>query len=544
VALHLELDVVLNEPFSKYAVGDVIAGKYLLEGLLGAGSRGAVFKARNTALDMPLALRVMAADPGAGHDPQRIVQAARAAARLAHPAIVRVFDVGQTALGDAFIVMELLSGQSLAELLQAEGRLSGIRAVQVLLPIVDGLAVAHAKSFVHGSIQPSAVFVSRSEDLEIQPQLLGLGLGQGQAGVDERTDVWAFSALLYACLAGAPFRGSEEGALQPLEPDPLTLYDLGVTDGELSAIVSRGLSKQRVARGSMGQLGQALANWLVRQGIGEDITGVSLEAKWRARGVNLGEIFLELATHLHVRDVVYRGFYSETLRELLQNVGEVAGGSGELAIVADAFAVSFEAVVVIDARLARNEKRDFDLALFMKVIARAMARGLALELDVDAIHPEEIAQLLKDHRRILFCFFSMELLPEAAVHRLRGLGFTQSDHRVLYCGDNAFLVDRSLRVLGRSDELEARRMVSLRSSRLIERVAPSDDYGYVTPDSESSVRPRLRDSDEDMLHSGGRLPWDELDEDDARRSRRRMFVAPILFLTALGLLAWMLARTR
>src|ERR1041384_2868125 len=96
-----------------YQPGDLIAGKYALEALLGSGGMGAVFRARNTVIDMPVAIKLIRADLDREQFSGRLLQEARAAAKLAHPAIVRVFDVGQTALGDPFIVMELLHGESL-----------------------------------------------------------------------------------------------------------------------------------------------------------------------------------------------------------------------------------------------------------------------------------------------------------------------------------------------------------------------------------------------------------------------------------------------
>ena len=125
-----------------YQPGDLIAGKYELEALLGSGGMGAVFRARNTLIDMPVAIKLIRADLDREQFGGRLLQEARAAAKLSHPAIVRVFDVGQTALGDPFIVMELLEGETLTELIEREGRLSSERAVQLLLPIADALSTA------------------------------------------------------------------------------------------------------------------------------------------------------------------------------------------------------------------------------------------------------------------------------------------------------------------------------------------------------------------------------------------------------------------
>src|SRR5687768_5365149 len=115
-----------NNPSFAYAPGDLIASKYRLEQLIGEGGMGAVFRARNTSLDMLVAIKLLRADLNRALLDGRLVQEARAAAKLAHPGIVRVFDVGQTALGDPFIVMELLDGETLAALIDRELGLSAI----------------------------------------------------------------------------------------------------------------------------------------------------------------------------------------------------------------------------------------------------------------------------------------------------------------------------------------------------------------------------------------------------------------------------------
>src|SRR6478672_778872 len=165
-----------NQLVLSYAAGDVIADKYALEELIGEGGMGAVFRARNTTIDMPVAVKLIRADLDREVLSGRLLQEARAAAKLAHPAIVRVFDVGKTALGDPFIVMELLHGESLASLLDREGRLSSVRAVQLLLPIADALAVAHARGFVHRDVKPDNVFIANDDEGQLQPKLVDFGI--------------------------------------------------------------------------------------------------------------------------------------------------------------------------------------------------------------------------------------------------------------------------------------------------------------------------------------------------------------------------------
>jgi serine/threonine-protein kinase len=298
-----------------YAAGDVIASKYELEEVLGAGGMGAVFRARNTVIDMPVAIKLIRGDLNREVLSGRLLQEARAAAKLAHPAIVRVFDVGQTALGDPFIVMELLQGESLASVIDREGRLPAVRSVQLLLPIADALTAAHAKGFVHRDVKPDNVFVAVGDD-QLQPKLVDFGIvkleqrdhgrqltqvgtllgspdymspeqARGLEDIDLRSDVWSFSVMLYESISGkAPFSSENYNALLRMivEDEPASLCELRAADAELSAIVARGMSKSRSARfQSMSELGRALAQWLLAQGFSEDACGVSLEAKWLSR---------------------------------------------------------------------------------------------------------------------------------------------------------------------------------------------------------------------------------------------------------------------
>src|SRR5262245_48969483 len=86
-----------------YASGDVIAEKYRLDRVLGQGSQGSVWLAENLALDAPVAIKIVAADPLNPASILRLEKEARAAAQIVHAAVVRVFDLGQTSNGDAFI---------------------------------------------------------------------------------------------------------------------------------------------------------------------------------------------------------------------------------------------------------------------------------------------------------------------------------------------------------------------------------------------------------------------------------------------------------
>jgi eukaryotic-like serine/threonine-protein kinase len=299
----------------RLGVGSVIDGKYRLERLLGEGGMGTVWRAQHLQLDLPVAIKLVRAGGDQANLSERFKLEARAVARLTHPAIVRVFDIDTTESGEPFIVMELLEGESLSDLLDRE-RLSGVVAVQTLLPIAEGLALAHAKGIVHRDLKPHNVFIVRDGE-RVQPKLLDFGIAKlttsplptgsltdtgvllgspdymspeqarGRKDIDFRADIWQFCVVLFESIAGAtPFEGENYNALMRAivedEPRPLPLAES--VDRRLSELVSWGLAKDRSKRPvSVQELACALAEWLLERGVNEDITGAPLAPKWITR---------------------------------------------------------------------------------------------------------------------------------------------------------------------------------------------------------------------------------------------------------------------
>ena len=292
----------------------VVAGKYVLVRRLGAGGMGVVWVAHNRVLDMHVAIKLIDLEqsPHPKRMADRLLQEARAAARIAHPAICRVFDFGETEAGDPFIVSELLHGETLGAFLQESPRLDSLRAVQMLLPIIDGLAAAHAKGIVHRDIKPDNIFLSRDDVSRLQPKLLDFGIARlvdaerkitldgtllgtpgymspeqarGDADIDVRTDVWGVGVVLYEMLTGThPFGGDNYNALlwAIVHEAPVPVTDLGAGDAELWSILGRALAKDPAARwASMRELGVALAAWLLARGVQEDVAGGSLRTTWQ-----------------------------------------------------------------------------------------------------------------------------------------------------------------------------------------------------------------------------------------------------------------------
>jgi serine/threonine-protein kinase len=290
----------------------VVAGKYRLDELLGEGGMGAIWKAFHLQLELPVAIKLLRPGFQNAELAERLRGEARVAAGLMHPNIVRVFDVGESEAGEPFIVMELLRGESLAQLL-ARGPLSPINVVRLLLPIAEALAAAHARGVVHRDVKPDNVFVTSAGRVAL-PKLLDFGIAKvqtpagggrrnltlsgtllgspdymspeqvaGHPDLDQRSDTWSFCVMLHEALSGQPpFSAPTLRALRRsiCEQTPPSLEAAGV-EPALARIVRQGLEKDPERRpASMAALGRALASWLVEQGVESDAAGSSLSAKW------------------------------------------------------------------------------------------------------------------------------------------------------------------------------------------------------------------------------------------------------------------------
>ncbi len=130
----------VTRPISR---GRVVADRYRLIRELGRGGMGVVWEARSLALEVNVALKLLGTRGAESEAASRMAREAQAAARLAHPALVRVYDFGWSSRGNPFLVMELVNGETLASAISQEGRIAPIRAVQILLPIADGLPSRH-----------------------------------------------------------------------------------------------------------------------------------------------------------------------------------------------------------------------------------------------------------------------------------------------------------------------------------------------------------------------------------------------------------------
>jgi serine/threonine protein kinase len=244
-------------------IGRVIGGRYTIEELIGEGPTGSVYRARQRALDKPVAVKVLnaqhAAEPGCV---ERLHRAARAASQLDHPAVAHVLDYGNEPDGLLYVVMEYVEARDLRTVLEDERALDPRRAVIITRQVLGALAAAHDRQIVHGNLKPENILLwsGTSEDGEPQDfvKVTDFGLFAGSpeynspeqfrgAVLEPRSDLYSIGVLLYQMLTGEkPFVGETavavamQHAADPVFP-PSQLAD--VPDA-LEAVCLRALAKQ------------------------------------------------------------------------------------------------------------------------------------------------------------------------------------------------------------------------------------------------------------------------------------------------------------
>jgi serine/threonine-protein kinase len=210
-------------------VGELIAGRYDLEELVGSGGMSSVYRAHDRLLERTVALKIL-------HEQftrddayvERFRREARAVAQLAHPNIVTVIDRGEQD-GRQFIVFEYVDGMNLKELMTQEGPVSPREAIELALQVARGLSFAHENGLVHRDVKPQNVLldgdgrakvtdfgIAHAVDVDgmtITGTVMGTSnyiapeQARGQP-VDEQTDVYSLGCVIYELLAGeVPFEG-------------------------------------------------------------------------------------------------------------------------------------------------------------------------------------------------------------------------------------------------------------------------------------------------------------------------------------------------
>jgi predicted Ser/Thr protein kinase len=254
-------------------VGEVIAGRYELEELVGAGGMSSVYRARDRLLERTVALKILHEYYGADDATlERFRREARAAAQLSHPNIVTVIDRAEDG-GRHFIVFEYIEGENLKTLIERAGRLPVRRALSHAIDSGEALAFAHRHGLVHRDVKPQNVLlngegrikvtdfgIARSLNLQSVTEsgtVLGTSyyIAPEQAtggGVSAHTDVYSLGVVLFELLTGRlPFEGENfvSVAMQHIhEPAPDVLALRPDVPARVGLAVERALAKHPADR--------------------------------------------------------------------------------------------------------------------------------------------------------------------------------------------------------------------------------------------------------------------------------------------------------
>jgi serine/threonine-protein kinase len=225
-------------PARPLAPGDVVAGKYRIESILGEGGMGYVLGARHITLDEPVAIKILKADGATSAEAvARFLREARAAVRMKGEHVARVLDVGALDDGTPYMLMELLEGADLSAVVERRGCLQVEIAVDYVLQTCEALAEAHALGIVHRDIKPSNLFLTTGVDGSPSVKVLDFGISKATNAIDAtrpdfgltetqtvmgspqymapeqmrssrrvdgRTDIWALGTIMYELLTGEP----------------------------------------------------------------------------------------------------------------------------------------------------------------------------------------------------------------------------------------------------------------------------------------------------------------------------------------------------
>lgn len=292
--------------------GHTLLGKYEIEGLLGQGGMGAVWRARHALTGRKLAIKTL---DESYLDNKAVVQRfgreARAASACQHPGIVEVLDLDQTEDGVPFLVMEFLEGETLARRIERRGRLEEAEIVHLGTMLLEALEAAHSHGVVHRDLKPDNIHVvpagRRGEIVKIldfgishkrdeagakltmtgsvlgTPHYMSPEQAMGEAEIDQRADLYAAGVVLYECAVGdVPFDAPNYNKLLRtiLDQQAVPPRRRGAQISEqVERLIAWAMEKERDRRVPSAR---EMIEWLKRAAAGEEVPYVPPAASPRA----------------------------------------------------------------------------------------------------------------------------------------------------------------------------------------------------------------------------------------------------------------------
>lgn len=268
-------------------LGATLDKKYLVRGVLGEGGMGTVFEAEHLGIGRTVAVKVLSSQQAQKRNAvKRFQNEARAAGAIGHPNICEVYDLGTLPDERPYLVMEKLSGETLADRLMRNGGLPVDEVLDIMIQVLSGLHAAHKKGIVHRDMKPENVFLServgcppvakildfgvskflghrlggKDDDLDLTKTGMVMGTPyymapeqiRGERNLDARVDIYACGIVLYEALTGKrPFVANNYQALIRLilAAKPRPLHELRPNVGRaLERVIERAMAPDREAR--------------------------------------------------------------------------------------------------------------------------------------------------------------------------------------------------------------------------------------------------------------------------------------------------------
>ena len=267
-------------PDDSWVVSETV-GNYRIVGSLGVGGMGTVYRAEHVLIGRPAAVKLLHPEMTANRDVvTRFFNEARATSAIKHPGIVEIFDFGYTQDSHAYIVMELLEGETLAQRIRAGGRMPTGDAAVLMRDVCSALAAAHDKGIVHRDLKPDNIFIVPDPEQGERTKILDFGIAKltemglasgatktgavmgtptymspeqcrGAGQVDHRADLYSIGCMLYELVAGRPpfvnpGAGELIGSHLFVEPEPLSRH--APVTADLESLVMSLLAKDPAQR--------------------------------------------------------------------------------------------------------------------------------------------------------------------------------------------------------------------------------------------------------------------------------------------------------